>query len=79
MDRPPPGWIPPLGTTTRLGRPLRVPDRAPLRIWSGRRVWLWLLLVVLAAGVVAAVWFEGTSMCGCSRFVSTVPPTTRPG
>jgi integral membrane sensor domain MASE1 len=72
MDRPPPGWIPPLGTTARL-------DRAPLRVWPGRRVWLWLLLVVLAAGLVAAVRFDGNSMCGCSPFHSTVPPMTRPG
>jgi hypothetical protein len=47
MDRPPPGWIPPLETSTR-------PDQPSLRVWSGRRVWLWLLLVVLVAGLIAA-------------------------
>jgi hypothetical protein len=72
MDRPPLGQIPPLETWTR-------PDQPSLRVWSGRRVWLWLLLVVLAAGLIAAVWFDRTSMCGCSPFHSTVPPTTLPG
>jgi hypothetical protein len=71
MDRPPPGWIAPLETST-------CPDQLSLRVWSGR-VWLWLLLVVLVAGLIAAVWFDGNSMCGCTRFQSTVPPTTLPG
>jgi hypothetical protein len=72
MDQPPLGGIPPLENSTRPGQPSR-------RVWSGRRVWLWLLLVVLAVGLIAVVWSDQKSMCGCIRFNSTVPPTTLSG
>ena len=68
MDQVPP---PQLETSTRPGKP-------SLRVRAGR-IWLWLLLVVLAVGLIAVVWSDQKSMCGCTQFDSTVPPTKLPG